>query len=91
MWITSLNPHSATFQPPTAYSPLSTLAPLWYSTSALGQSGRKGDGQHGGMGADFVLYPLIHTLLGFALVQDVENKKAESKLRRVLWKMNDVL
>ena len=28
--------------------------------------------QHGGVGADFVLHPLIHTLLKFTLAQDVD-------------------
>jgi hypothetical protein len=34
-------------------------------------------GQHGGVGADFVLHPLIHTLLEFDVAQNVEKKKAE--------------
>jgi hypothetical protein len=34
-----------------------------------------------GLGADFVLHPLIHILLEFNLAQDVEKKKAEPKLR----------
>ena len=40
---------------------------------------------------NFTLHPLIHTFLGFAYAQDIEKKKAELKLRRVLWKFNDVL
>jgi len=43
IWITSLNSHSATFQPAATYSFLSTTAPLWYPASALGKPGRKGD------------------------------------------------
>ena len=33
--------------------------------------------QPGGLGADFILHPLIHSLLKFKLAQDVEKKKAE--------------
>jgi len=35
-------------------------------------------GQHGGVGAEFGLHPLIHALLEFAQAQDVE-KKNETK------------
>ena len=38
-------------------------------------------GKRGGLGADFVLHPLIHTLLEFDPAQDVEKKKRSQKLR----------
>jgi len=34
---------------------------------------------------------LIDTLVGFALAQDVEKKKAEPKLRCVFWKINSTI
>ncbi len=43
VYLTSLNPHSATLQSPTRFSFLSTFASLWYSTSAFGQTVTKGD------------------------------------------------
>ena len=35
--------------------------------------------QHGVVGADCALHPLIHTLLEFNLAQDFEKRKAEPK------------
>jgi len=40
---------------------------------------KKLGGQHGGVDADFILHPLIHTSPRFVQAQDVENKKAEPK------------
>jgi hypothetical protein len=37
-------------------------------------------GQHGGVGVDFVLHPLIHTLLKFNLAQDVGVSQRFSRL-----------
>ena len=40
-------------------------------------------GLYGRVGADCALHPLIHTLLDFNLAQDVEKKKAKSKLQKL--------
>jgi hypothetical protein len=42
-----------------------------------------------GLGADFVLHPLIHTLLEFGLAQDVEKKKAEPRTPHFLSQNQD--
>ena len=47
------------------------------------QPGRKLSEQHGGMGAEFILHPLIHTSPLKTSAQDVEKKKRSQKLRGV--------
>jgi hypothetical protein len=44
-----------------------------------------------GLGADFVLHPLIHTLLEFGLAQDVEKKKAEPRTPHFLSLTQDIV
>ena len=44
-----------------------------------------------GLGADFVLHPLIHTSLGFAQAQDVEKKKAEPETPHFLSLSQDIV
>jgi len=44
-----------------------------------------------GLGADFVLHPLIHTFLGYAQAQDFEKKKAESKIPHFLSLNQDIV
>ena len=50
-----------------------------------------GEGQHGGMGVDCELHPLIHTCLGSIQAQDVEKKKAELKTPNFLSINKDVV
>jgi len=53
--------------------------------------GRKSGGLPGGVGADFVLHPLIHNSSGFAQAQDVEKKNAEPKTPHFLSVNQDIL
>ena len=53
------------------------------SSPVHGEPERKQGRQHGGLGADCGLHPLIHTFAFEASAQDVDKKKAEPKLRSV--------
>jgi len=73
LWITSLNSRFTAFKPSTRFSFLSTFAPLWYSTSALGQTGRKGDEEMRLTASAATVTILVVLLAGTAFAWEAES------------------